>query len=278
MCRLFGFRSAILSKVHTSLLSAENALVEQSRHHSDGWGIAYYVADAPHVVKSIDSAVHSHLFQRLSGIVSSQTVLAHLRKATIGGLNITNTHPFQFGKWVFAHNGNIKNFDSNKLRLRKMIPEQLSRFILGITDSEHIFFLLLAQLDFEKVIHPETCSFEDLKTAGLKTIEILKKEVGEEHHVSNGPPEENYYTFIITNGSLLLGYNGGKELHYSTYKTSCADKVHCPSYAPFCEEASATGEVRHMVISSEPLGEVNVWTPLSQGSMVGVDSKMMAHY
>lgn len=278
MCRLFGFRSAILSKVHTSLLSAENSLVEQSRHHSDGWGIAYYVADSPHLVKSVDSAVHSHLFQRLSGIVSSQTVLAHLRKATIGGLNITNTHPFQFGKWVFAHNGNTKNYEVNKLRLRKMIPEELSRFILGITDSELIFFLLLAQLDFEKVIHPEKCRYEDLELASKKMIEILKKEIGEEHQNSNGPAEENYYTFIITNGSLLLGYNGGKELHYSTYKTNCADKEHCTSYAPFCEAPSDSGEVRHMVISSEPLGGVNVWTPLAQGSMVGVDANMIARY
>ena len=276
MCRLFGFRSAILSKVHTSLLSAENALVEQSRSHPDGWGLAYYVADAPHVVKSVDSAVDDHLFKRVSGIVSSQTVLAHLRKATTGSLNITNTHPFQFGKWVFAHNGNFKNFRNKESQLKNMIPDDLRRFILGHTDSELMFYLLLGKLGIEKALYPENCSYLDLKLAAQNTVSMLQKIIGPEHEKDDGPPDENYYSFIITNGSLMLAYNGGKSLYYSTYKTNCADKDRCSSYAPFCEAPSQDGFIRHLVVSSEPLGEPNVWLPLPQGCFIGVDKNMKA--
>ena len=107
MCRIFGFRSVLMSKVHSSLVSAENALMGQSRRHPDGWGLVYYISDSPHVVKSTNTAESDELFHHLSGVVTSQTVLAHIRKATHGKLSILNTHPFQYGKWTFAHNGNV---------------------------------------------------------------------------------------------------------------------------------------------------------------------------
>ena len=81
MCRLFGFRSVIPSQVHRSLLSAENALVWQSERHPDGWGVAYFVGGIPHLIKSAETAIQDSLFRRVSGIVSSHTVVAHLRKA-----------------------------------------------------------------------------------------------------------------------------------------------------------------------------------------------------
>ena len=120
MCRLFGFRSVIQGKVHTSLVEAENALGIQSFNHPDGWGVAYYLSDAPHLIKSEHSAVKDNLFKKVSGVVSSQTVLAHIRKATHGSKTVLNTHPFQYGKWIFAHNGNINNFNTHKKQLKKI--------------------------------------------------------------------------------------------------------------------------------------------------------------
>ncbi|MDA9951546.1 class II glutamine amidotransferase [Oligoflexaceae bacterium] len=275
MCRLFGFRSAILSHVHTSLLSADNALVEQSRKHPDGWGLAYYVAGAPHIVKSVDSAVEDKLFKRISGVVSSQTVLAHLRNATIGPLNIVNTHPFQFGQWVFAHNGNFSNFSELKPKLLEKIDDEFSRFILGGTDSEVFFYLILSQLGIQKSVTLESCDFQDIVEAVEKTLKIIVSIVGKEHDNSDGPADQNYYTFILTNGSQMIAYNGGKNLHYSTYKAKCDERSTCASYAPFCEAPSANGEVRHLVISSEPLGKPNIWHFLEQGSLIGVDAKMV---
>src|SRR5690554_1518871 len=97
MCRLFGFRSVINSQVHSSLLDAENSLSAQSVKHPDRWGLAYYLDDAPHLVKSSDTALNNSLFKKVSGIVSSQTVMAHIRKATQGEHSMLNSHPFQYG-------------------------------------------------------------------------------------------------------------------------------------------------------------------------------------
>ncbi len=146
MCRLFGFRSIINSQVHSSLLSAENSLRDQSMRHPDGWGIAYYLEGVPHLVKSSDTALDNYLFQKVSGVVSSQTVMAHVRKATQGEHTILNSHPFQYGSWIFAHNGHIKQFNENRSKLTSLIDPELCRFILGSTDSEFFFFLILSEL------------------------------------------------------------------------------------------------------------------------------------
>jgi len=56
MCRLFGFRSVLRSRVHRSLRTADNALAVQSRVHPDGWGVAYYVAGFSNVTTTTETA------------------------------------------------------------------------------------------------------------------------------------------------------------------------------------------------------------------------------
>src|SRR5688500_4224474 len=131
MCRIFGFRSVLQSRVHRSLRSADNALAVQSRAHPDGWGVAYYVAGSPHVIKSTGTAGSDHLFERVSGLLTSETVLAHVRRATQGGLSTLNCHPFQHGRWVLAHNGDVPGFSEVREELLLRVAPALRRFLLG---------------------------------------------------------------------------------------------------------------------------------------------------
>jgi predicted glutamine amidotransferase len=147
MCRLFGFRSVIRSQVHRSLVSAENALGVQSNFHSDGWGVAYYIEDHPHLIRSSEAAFQDNIFHRVSGVVSSETVVAHIRKATQGIKNTLNCHPFQYGRWIFAHNGNVLGFQEKREEFVSRCSPSLRRFILGDTDSEVLFYLFLTHLD-----------------------------------------------------------------------------------------------------------------------------------
>ena len=57
-----------------------------------------------------------------------------------------NCHPFQHGRWVFAHNGDIPNFAQHRELLLSEVSPRLRRYILGETDSEVVFFLMLTQL------------------------------------------------------------------------------------------------------------------------------------
>ena len=65
MCRLFGFKSIIKSKVHSSLLHAENALGIQSVDHPDGWGVCYYIGNSPHIIKADKPAMDCDILKKL---------------------------------------------------------------------------------------------------------------------------------------------------------------------------------------------------------------------
>ncbi len=269
MCRLFGFRSVIPSQVHTSLLDAENALGAQSNDHPDGWGVAYYVDGSPHVTKSPTHALGDQLFHRLSGVVSSETVLAHVRKATQGNKGLLNCHPFQFGRWVFAHNGDIPGFaDDLGPRLREEISPRLRRFVLGDTDSETIFFVFLSLLEKFSALsqRPELA---DVVTAVQATLEkvrsVCQRQVKEERVL---------LTFIVTDGDVMVATHGGKELLFSTYKTRCPERGVCSSLSSACEAPSTTGQVNHLIVSSERLQGFNVWEELAPGDILAVDARM----
>lgn len=266
MCRLFGFRSVIPSQVHRSLLAADNALGVQSDRHPDGWGVAYYVDGAPHVTRSPLTALGDALFHRLSGVVSSQTVLAHVRKATQGPLNVLNCHPFQYGRWTCAHNGDIPNFADRRERLLQEIAPSLRRYVLGDTDSEVIFFLVLSRLAEFGPLSGEH-SLGSVFLALRQAIARIRDICDDERHSA-------ILTLVLTDGRCLVATRGGRELYLSTYKKRCSDRDTCASLSPECEAPSTSGRVNHFIVASEPLQGENVWLELPPDAIVGVDPHM----
>lgn len=273
MCRLFGFRSVITSQVHRSLVSADNALMHQSSAHPDGWGVAYYIDGFPHVVKSVSSAVSDSLFRRVSGVVASETVVAHLRKATVGNLSIINSHPFQFGNWIFAHNGQIPNFENYREEITEKISPVFRRYILGDTDSEVIFYLLISNMARYFDVHRKGTDLSELVSAVKATVDEIQAVTGMDCY-RNAVEEEFYLTFLLSNGHLMLAHQGGKELYYSTFKNKCPESSICPSYAPCCEAIARGGFVNHFIVSSEPLQGENVWLEMVAGDIAAVDWRM----
>jgi glutamine amidotransferase len=275
MCRLFGFKSVINSKVHSSLVHADNALVSQSVKHSDGWGVAYYLENVPHLIKSTDRALDDQIFHQISGIVSSQVVLAHLRKATQGQKTILNSHPFQYGNWVFAHNGNLKGFQSYKEELINLIHIDLKRFILGTTDSEIIFYLLLSHIKKRHCLSKPDIVLSDLKDAIKETCDKITSFSGPLCGDEKPAPTENHLTFIISTGKVMAALNGGQPLFYSTHKSLCSERETCEHFAPICESPVKQQEmINHLVFSSEKLLGENIWQELRPGEMVAVDNQM----
>lgn len=266
MCRLFGFRSVIPSHVHRSLLAAENALGTQSNQHPDGWGVAFYVDGSPHVTRNPITAMGDQLFHRLSGVVSSQTVVAHVRKATRGDKTVLNCHPFQYGRWIFAHNGDLPDFERHRDALVEHVAPDLRRFILGETDSEVVFFVLLTELRKQAPL-PAGRSALELSSAVRRMTRIVRDEC-------DTPAHPSLLTVLVTNGEALVAAHGGKDLFLSTYKTRCSDRHHCESLSPECEAPTVSGRVNHCIVSSEPLQGENVWLPLEPGEIVGVDEHM----
>lgn len=152
MCRLYGFLANESTKVECTLVHAQNALLRQSRadlrgtSHSDGWGISCYPDGAPLCERRATAAHEDLWFSTTAERIYSHAVIAHVRRATVGGARLENTHPFLHGCWTFAHNGTLSGFERLEPQLLAETDAALLPFRRGTTDSEQIFYWLLTKL------------------------------------------------------------------------------------------------------------------------------------
>ncbi|MFN7135475.1 MAG: class II glutamine amidotransferase, partial [Myxococcales bacterium] len=147
MCRLFGFRSPVPGMVHRSLVQESNCLGLQSREHPHGWGIGFYNGRDITLSRAAGAAFEDADFARISGLVNSDCVVAHVRKASVGNIGIQNSHPFRYEQFLFAHNGTLEDFDRLvREPMEALIAPDFRPLIRGETDSERCFFLFLTIL------------------------------------------------------------------------------------------------------------------------------------
>jgi len=117
----------------------------------DGMGLAYrYNDDWTVRTCPTDPQICGQI---LTDIPYSYPMIIHLRKrcilerciASTAEVGFENTHPFLYRDFVFAHNGELSNFDieRNSQKLIPFIDSSLRENIIGKTDSEQMFYLLL---------------------------------------------------------------------------------------------------------------------------------------
>lgn len=272
MCRLYGFRSAIQSSVHHSLVMADNALARQSQRHSDGWGVSFYVDGYPHLIRNDRQAWGDDLFRDLSGVVATRTLIAHIRLATVGVVRVLNCHPFQHGRWSFAHNGEIAGFDREEVRarVRALVDPRFRGYLLGDTDSEVLFHIFLSRLARRtQRLGDDGVRLEDVLDALRETVTEVCATARDEE----APTERhNKLTVLFTNGDLLVGYRYRKELFASTHKQRCPERDSCFAFDEgLCERPVQRGVVKHLIVTSEPLeAGPNVWHALADDEFVAV--------
>lgn len=143
MCELLGVSAVRKITVNDQL----KEFFSHSVRHPDGWGMAFFFDNSVSLEKEPKQASKSaYLQERLRKPVRVQTMIAHIRQATVGSLDYGNCHPFVkrdcFNRsWTLAHNGTIFDFPI----LNGYLYEQE-----GSTDSERILLYLVAQIDGEQ--------------------------------------------------------------------------------------------------------------------------------
>jgi predicted glutamine amidotransferase len=142
MCRVFGCVAAEPASIRHELVEAENPLIRQSEDHDSGWGMAVYErADGgdPELVRYPNAAYYDGEFL---GVTSKKGRIfnVHVRRATMGGLALENTHPFCLGSYSLGHNGTI-------VRYPRLLEDQRVARPKGDTDSEAFFNFLMAGYD-----------------------------------------------------------------------------------------------------------------------------------
>jgi glutamine amidotransferase len=262
MCRLFGSRSHVPGGVAHELLRGSNALREQSREHPDGWGLAWYLGDEPQVARSLSPAHADDEFERVSDFVEAQTVVAHIRKASVGRIALSNTHPFQHGRWIFAHNGTVPLWKECAGPLTALIDPGLRKSLAGETDSERCFLLFLTHLS--RRCDPEEADFFSAAQALTETVRDVLCVTTAPLRKARGDAAPPSTTFLATDGKLMLACRRGRTLHVS---------------AP---PRDARGCVPWFAVSSEdPTGKKAVaggarapWRDLPEDALVGVDKDL----
>jgi glutamine amidotransferase len=269
MCRLFGFRSSVPSRAHRSLVEAENALAVQAEQHQDGWGIGYYIGRDAYIIKSDASAHQSERFRLASSRLQSHTFVVHVRRATVGGRDHLNSHPFRFGRWTFAHNGTLEGFEHTKpWVLEKTLPA-LRPLVFGSTDSEHFFYYLISELDragVDRAGHEAV----DTTVASLALRDAVDALYVQAQEQNLAPPILN---FVLTNGDVFFAMRAGKELFMATQKNFCGDFETCAEPRKVCmERIRPNPRVNHLIVSSEKIGSEDIWEELPEGNMVVLDA------
>ena len=112
MCRILGCVAAEPLSLRHELLEAENPLIRQSEHHDSGWGMAGYERPegvAPVLERFPEAAYAAGDLERASAR-EGRIFNVHVRRATLGGLTLVNTHPFAMGNYTFGRNGTVIDY------------------------------------------------------------------------------------------------------------------------------------------------------------------------
>ncbi|ANF81210.1 class II glutamine amidotransferase [Acinetobacter sp. NCu2D-2] len=246
MCQLLGMNCATPTDITFSFRGfSQRAGITSD--HCDGFGIAFFEDKACRLFVDNQSAVESPIAELIRNYpIKSRNVIAHIRKATQGKINLENSHPFSrelWGRqWIFAHNGDLHDFH----------PELTGRFTpVGNTDSELAFCYVLEQL-VKKFGYREP---------SLDQIFDLLLEI------SPKIAEYGTFNFCLSNGQALFSYAITK-LHWLVreYPFKPAQLIDLDVEVDFSEVTTA--EDRVAVITTEPLTQNEVWIAFQPGEMI----------
>lgn len=259
MCRLYGLQANERTKIECSLVRAQNALMEQSKGdregltHGHGWGVASHPDGVPFVEKQAWAAYHGEHFQKIAKRIYSKSVIAHVRRATVGSPGIENTHPFVHGVWLFAHNGTVPNFDQVRDRMLEETDPLHRTEIHGSTDSEHLFRFLMSLWEH----NPERPLIETLRI-GLERVIDWCREID--------PNKKIGLNVIWTDGERMVGSRLNRTLWYlerdGVVRCEICGKTHV--------HHSAKEHYRAVEIASEPITHER-WLQVPNGTVFSVD-------
>ena len=250
MCQLLGMNSRLPASLTLSFtgFSQRGGCTD---HHSDGWGIAFFESEgnlpgkaARHFVDK-ESAATSPIAKMLKSYpIKSHNVVAHVRKATVGAVTLENCHPFTrelWGRyWVFAHNGDLKEFQP---------PLHGSFKPVGSTDSELAFCWLLQELNKSHVTVP---SVEEL----TNTLSELVPQIA----------RHGTFNFLLSNGQALWAHASTKLCYVS--RQHPFPEVQLKDEDVTVDLSDLNGpEDRLVIVVTEPLTTNEAWVAMESGEL-----------
>lgn len=255
MCRFLCYKGPeilladLLYRPTNSLILQSFRAKERSEPlNGDGFGVGWYtpqISSTPCVFASLTPAWSNQNLRRLSEHLKSECFFAHVRAASPGmRVSEANCHPFQCGRFLWMHNGIIRDFSRIKRRLRASLPDHLYNNIAGTTDSEHAFAVFLHLLgDTDRIP-----SAREMGQALVETIGQLERWTAETGF--SGP---SYYNFAVTDGQSVAAvrYVSDPTIEPASLYYSTGGKYQCSNGV--CKLCECPASERTLIIASERL-------------------------
>lgn len=255
MCRLLGYLGSSIQLDHI-LLKPEHSLMIQSYQpqemtsgllNGDGFGVGWYDLDQdalPYLYRNILPIWNDANLPQLARYIKSSCTLGYVRSATSNlSVDMINCQPFSHQNLLFIHNGFIDDFRSTLYRpIRNQLSDYAYRRIEGTTDSEHIFALIVNELERDSSI--------TLQQALNNTIVNLTRLAQQDN--------------IEFSANIVL--SNGKELAACRY----ANRKQSPSLYYIKDDPRFDNGV---IVASEPLFEGD-WIGCPEESLIGVGEKL----
>ncbi len=241
MCQLLGMNA----NTPTDLVFSFTGFATRAEEHKDGFGIAFFEGAGVRLMVDAQSARQSPIAEMVRRYpIRSESVVAHIRKATQGQVALANTHPFVrelWGRyWVFAHNGDLKVFEP---RLHGAFRP------VGETDSERAFCWLMQEL---AKAHASVPTIGEL-TATLRELAAV-------------PAAHGTFNFILSNGAALWAHCSTRLHHViRQHPFARASLQDDDVTVDFAEHTSTSDRVA--VIVTEPLTTNEAWQAFAPGEL-----------
>lgn len=254
MCELLGVSVSPAGRLGVYF----NEFRPRAEGNREGWGLAWWEDGAAHLLKEPNRADESELAARLENDPPvSNLFIVHVRAATVGRLSLQNTHPFTGEaagrRWVFAHNGTVRELDRLEAGARR--PQ-------GETDSERAFHHVLNRLD---------------RLGSDPAEDVLAKEVLDAGRELSD--RDSRVNFLLADGRTLFAYHDGhKTLHYVEHRAESLGEIGMADedYRLSLRLGDAPDE-RAVVVASVPL-TAEPWTKLDAGDFLVIrDGRVLEH-
>ena len=256
MCRWLAYSGSPIL-LEELLYRPKHSLIDQSLHarlgvettNGDGFGVGWYGADGgpPALFRGVGPAWSDMNLRELASTVPSPLFLAHIRASTGTPVQQTNCHPFRHGRWLWMHNGSIREFPVVKRDLVLSIEPKLFPTLAGSTDSEVMFHLAL------------TFGLEDEPVEAVERMVGFVESVGRRH----GVVHPIQMTVATTDGERVWVFRYSSEHDSRSLYFSTAVSALRVMYPDNENLQKVTDETR--IVVSEPLGElVGAWQPVPE--------------
>jgi glutamine amidotransferase len=253
-------RASHTTEVGCELIEAQNSLIRQSERDArglanpHGWGIGRWTGRDVDCKREAEPASKDEDFRRGAAGLEGKTILAHIRRATVGSPQLVNTHPFLFQHAMLAHNGHIPDFDQVRPRMLDEMTDQHRDAILGETDSEHFFHLLMSIRE-----RRDTTMHDALAGAVSHVYEVAK---------DLAPDDEVALNFLWTEEEKLVGCRLNRELWYVERR----GRHKCEVCGDYHTTADSGDGYKSTVLASERITDSESWVEVPNATVFWIDA------